>query len=137
MLSLSDGGLGWPDLFQAIVDELPASGPVVLSTSLGFPEDDFAQVDKLERALLALGWRKLISPHYDRVFHSTAAGNEAEIPGDGGSARFASPFTIARYFADLREVVAGVTLSSADSMASLVTGRPMSGSNGVCSTSAA
>lgn len=105
--SIPLGGLAsWSDVFFEIHDQLPSSGRVVLSTSLGpdrlGPDREAEELFKdelIDRALNALFWREVFADDYDRFLHVGAAGNTADVsPGTASDVDYdAAWFVSARW----------------------------------------
>ena len=126
MLGLPIGGLSWAEMCGELVHHFPATGKFVISTSLGWGFDPAAAAanggnwpvqELVEGATLALAWRIQTAPEWDRFFHATAAGNEAEYAGNMKDARIESPWTIAHFYADPRTIFAAGALSPAQQAA--------------------
>jgi len=108
--------LPWLDMLKEIYDFFP-SGRFIMNTSLAYNDPTFARYGKVTRALHAMYWRARVADKNGRFLHATAAGNDGDVSGDGGEARFGSPFCASALVSDLRDLVAGESLSDADSIA--------------------
>jgi len=115
--SLPMQGLSWLDMLKEIADWMPGRDRFVMNTSLGYNDATFEFQSKVTRALHAMYWRARVASENSRFFHAAAAGNDGRTTGDGGESRFATPFVASRMFSDLRDMVAGESLSEADSIA--------------------
>jgi subtilisin family serine protease len=124
LIGLPDGGLTWGETLGQLVASFPASGRFVVNTSLGWAVDPAAAATGhwptetlVEGAAHALAWRIATAAHWPRYVHATAAGNERGYGGTMADGRRASPFTIARFYADPRDLFAGGDLDSVQTVA--------------------
>ncbi len=114
-------GLSWAEMLGDLMNHFPATGKFVISTSLGWAIDEaFAAANGgnwptqklVEGASLALAWRIGTADHWNRFIHATAAGNELTYGGNMTDARIESPWTIAHFYADPRDMFAAGALSA-------------------------
>ncbi len=113
--SLHVNGLAGVDWLRTMVEAFPENGNFVLSTSLGYVEDpDLDKNDLILRAFEGLSWRVLAGPDATRFFHATAAGNEGELPGNSGDARYGSEFNVSSLWGNPRDIVPPDSLTAAE-----------------------
>jgi len=117
ILSLPVGGWTFFDVQAGLVFNVSqhlASGTFLLNTSLGYNDGTFAVFDKLSRAKNMMAWRMLVDGSKHRFLHFTAAGNSGSAGGEGGEARWSSPFASSARFSNMQEMLQGVTLTTAE-----------------------
>ncbi len=108
-------GLSAVDWLQQIASTFPASGKFVLSTSLGYGGlSQLTKNDFINIAFGALSWRIVTAPFQGRMFHATAAGNEATVGGLRAQASYGSGFAAAAMFDNPRDLIPADSLSATE-----------------------
>lgn len=103
--SLPLGGYSWSDILVAMWQALPATGPFIVSTSIGYNDPQFKSDSKDKRLILALAWRKLVGARQSDFLHFASAGNDGKVMTEGGEAVWNSPFCTARKVADVTTLI--------------------------------